>query len=327
MSSSTVYDPFAPGGFPVGVRTTALPDPTRARTFPGEIWYPADRAARDAPALAGTHPLVVYSHPVAGTRRSATFLATHLAGHGYVVAAVDHSEVVEGRLPLPPGLTDAERSARIETLVADRVPDVRLLLDDLLGGTPSTMDIGLDGARIGLVGHSFGGWTVLATADVDARVGSVVALAPGGSSQPKPGVLPLRLTFDRDRDVPALFLAAEHDVPIPPEAVRDIYDRTPGSKRMLVLRNADHQHFVDDVERDHEEFRGMAITGPGAWMPAAMRPYAELCPAGEAHTFVRGLALAHLDATLRGSAAADRFLAGDVEAALAARGVAGVLIR
>jgi hypothetical protein len=52
-----------------------------------------------------------------------------------------------------------------------------------------------------------------------------------------------------------------------------------------------------------------------------MRPIAELSSGEEAHTFVRGLTLAHFDATLPQMNAAARFLSGDVEAALACRGV------
>lgn len=311
--TTVTYDPFVPGRFAVGTRSFPVPDPARDRVLPGEIWYPDGQP--------GPFPLVVYSHPVGGTRHSATFLAAHLAGHGYAVAAVDHSEVVRQSLPLPPGLTDDERLARAVVLANDRVPDLRQLLDHLLDGSPSTMDIELDAGRIGLVGHSFGGWTVLATPEVDRRIGAVVALAPGGSTNPLPGVLPLTLTLDWGRDVPTLFLAAEHDVPIPPDAVYDIYRRTQAAKRMLVLRRADHQHFVDNVAADHETFRTMGITGPAAWMPAAMRPIDELCPPEEAHTFTRGLTLAHLDAALRKSPDAETFMAGDLVAALAAHGV------
>ncbi len=70
-----------------------------------------------------------------------------------------------------------------------------------------------------------------------------------------------------------------------------------------------------------EALRAMSLPGDAAWLPAAMRPITELCPAGQAHAFTRGLALAHLDATLRRDDTAGRFLAGDVEAELAARGV------
>ncbi len=51
-------------------------------------------------------------------------------------------------------------------------------VDHLLGGRwPSA--ITLDPERVGRVGHSFGGWTVLAAPDGDPRVRAVVAHAPG----------------------------------------------------------------------------------------------------------------------------------------------------
>ncbi len=283
---------------------------------------------RDSAALPGAHPLVVFSHYVGGNRRSASFLCTHLAGHGYAVAALDHSEAVTKELARRDGETATETAARIEAVIAGRVPDVRFLLDRLLGeAPPGTVAVELDAARIGLVGHSFGGWTVLAAAEVDPCVGAVVALAPGGSAHPVPGVLPLTLTFAGGRDVPTMYLAAENDTPIPLGCVEELFDRTPSSKRMFVLRRADHQHFVDDVEGEHEAIRAMSLPGEAAWMPAAMLPIEALCSGEQAHLFVSGLTLAHLDATLRQSDAAERFLAGDVEAELAARGVEAIAHR
>ncbi|MGZ3532833.1 MAG: alpha/beta hydrolase [Vulcanimicrobiaceae bacterium] len=55
-------------------------------------------AVRDAAARPGTYPLIVFSHHSGGHRRTATFLCTHLSSHGYVVAALDHSEVVAAEL-------------------------------------------------------------------------------------------------------------------------------------------------------------------------------------------------------------------------------------
>jgi dienelactone hydrolase len=237
---------------------------------------------------------------------------------------MDHSELVAKELARRDGETAAELQARIDTVIASRVPDVRFLLHYLLDGG---IDVGLDDARIGLVGHSFGGWTVLATTEIETRVRAVVALAAGGSSRPRPGILPLSLTFERGRDVPTLYLAAENDVPIPLESIYELFDRTPGSKRLFILRRADHQHFVDDVEGDHEAIRAMSLPGDAAWIPAAMRPMAELTSGEAAHVFVRGLTLAHLDATLRQIGAAERFLEGDVEAELAARGVEAIAHR
>ncbi|HVS05261.1 MAG TPA: dienelactone hydrolase family protein [Candidatus Dormibacteraeota bacterium] len=311
------YDPFASGRFPVSVRTIEASDLVRGRVFPCEIWYPAQ------PGKA--HPLIVYSHSSGGHRRSATFLATHLASHGYVVAAMDHSERVASELARREGEMDTERAARIDAVIASRVPDIRFLLDHLLGETDT--GIVLDASRIGLVGHSFGGWTVLATAEVEPRVKGVVAMVPGGSSRPRPGILPLTLTFSWDRDVPTLYLAAEQDTMIPLASVYELFDRTPGSKRLFILRRADHQHFIDDVEGEHEALRSMSLPGDAAWIPAAMRPMAELASGEQAHIFVRGLTLAHLDATLRGLDAARGFLDADVEAELAKRGVEAIAHR
>jgi hypothetical protein len=52
-----------------------------------------------------------------------------------------------------------------------------------------------------------------------------------------------------------------------------------------------------------------------------MRPIAEFCSGAEAHLFVRGLTLCHMDATLSGQDEAQRLLIGHIEAELAARGV------
>ena len=303
------YDPLAAGPHQVDVRTIEATDQARGRLFPIEIW---------SPAQSGLRPLIVFSHYSGGHRRTATYLCTHLASHGYVVAAMDHSEVVAPELARRAGEAAAERAARIDGIIASRVPDVRFLLDHLLAGGA---DIEIDASRIALVGHSFGGWTVLATPEVELRVRSVVAMAPGGSSNPKSGILPLKLTFDWGRDVPTLYLAAENDVPIPLAGVYELFDRTPLSKRMFILRRADHQHFIDDVEEAHEAVRAATFPPEAAWIPAAMRPIAELSSGEQAHMFVRGLTLAHFDATLRQMEVADRFLSNDVEADLAARGV------
>lgn len=324
------YDPFAAGPSAVGVRTIEAQDQVRGRDFPCEIWYPAEGAGgtaagevREATARGGPHPLVIFSHHSFGHRRKATFLAIHLASHGYVVAAPDHSEVIAPELAGRLGETGAQRADRIGAIVGSRVPDVRFLLDHLLAGTTS---IEFDRDRVALAGHSFGGWTVLAVPEVEPRVRAVVALAPGGGGKPKPGILPLTLAFRWNREVPALYLAAEDDTPVPLDGVRELFARAPAPKRMFVLRRADHQHFLDDVEGEHEALRAMSMPGEAAWIPAAMRPISELCSGQQAHGFTRGLTLAHLDAAMRGRDAARRFLGGDVRAALAARGVEAIAV-
>jgi len=320
------YDPFVRGQFPVGVRTIHALDRTRDRRFPCELWYPAvgrhadHDAVRDAAALHGVRPLVVFSHHSDGNRRSTTFLATHLSSHGYVVAAMDHSEVVAPELRRSDGESDEQREARVQGWIANRVPDIRFLVDHLLAGAPGDLDATPDPSRIGIVGHSFGGWTALAAPAADRRLGSVVALAPGGSSKRRPGIIPATLTFGWGRVVPTLYLVAELDTALPLDGMDELYERTPPPRQMVILRRADHLHFVDDVQREHEAMRAIPATGELAWI-TQMRPITELCSGEQAHLFVRGLTLAHMDATLRGDERARRFLCADLAAELAARGV------
>jgi hypothetical protein len=135
----------------------------------------------------------------------------------------------------------------------------------------------------------------------------------------RPGIIPATLTFDRACAVPTLYLVAELDTALPLDGTRELFDRTPPPRQMVILRRADHLHFVD-VEREHEAMRATPATGELAWIKQ-MRPMTELCSGEQAHRFVRGLTLAHMDATLGGQEQARRFLRADLQAELAARGV------
>ncbi len=148
-----------------------------------------------------------------------------------------------------------------------------------------------------------------------------MALAPGGASKPKPGILPLKLDFKWGRDVPTLYLAAENDASLPLSGMLELFDRTPSTKQMLILRRADHMHFMDAAEDAHEAFRTMRSTAEVARIQEEMLPIAELCTGEQAHLFVRGLTLGHMDATLKHMEEAQRFLTAEALENLAARGI------
>src|SRR5439155_942493 len=86
---------------------------------------------------------------------------------------------------------------RAEAAIASRVPDIRFLLNYVLSKAQ------VKPTPVGIVGHSFGGWTALAAPDVVHQVQAVVALAPGGSSNPRPGRLPTTLAFTSGCDIQA----------------------------------------------------------------------------------------------------------------------------
>lgn len=188
-----VSPPEAPG--PYGIGVTSLEAESGGRTLPIEVWYPAKAggdvaeyvlqagalelarlaspmsALRDAPldARGGPYPVVVFSHGNGGVRIQSVYLTEWLASHGFVVAAPDHvgntfAEMLNPGLAIPAG-----EMARL------RPEDVSKTLDALLAASDdadSLLHGVADASRVGVAGHSFGGFTTLrvvgATIDSDA---------------------------------------------------------------------------------------------------------------------------------------------------------------
>ena len=179
-------------------------------------WSEGDKAAMDQliPLVYGELRRLAKQH-MRRERAGHTLQTTALIHEAYL-RLIDASksrlenQVVAEELARKDGETDEQKTARVDAWIANRVPDIRFLLDHLLNDTAWDSEAELDPARIGIVGHSFGGWTALAATEVERRIRAVVALAPGGSSQPKPGIIPGKLTFNWGRNVPTMYLVAEN---------------------------------------------------------------------------------------------------------------------
>ncbi len=342
------YDPFERGALPVGARTLEIPNASRdGRTLPLEIWYPAtdeqkgrdlaedtrdvfelvggmstyQRAVRDAEARPGKKPLIIFSHGFAGHRRQSTFLCTHLASHGYVVAAPDHigntihdmmRSVMSGDL----GAMYSDLPFILQARPNDVVASIDRVLDDEWSAPLVDRD------RIGVCGHSLGGWTSLTVTASESRIRAVLPLAPAGGASTIPGN-PLRdlIKLDWDRDVPTFYIVAEKDTLLPLEGMHEIYGETRGPKRLVVLKNADHFHFCDSARTSHEMYRMLPQDQGLTSVNKDMAPFSDLCPAQHGHDITVSLGLAHLDATLKGSEPAADLVGGDLDALFGSRGI------
>jgi len=195
--------PWAPGPHPVGVLTLTTGGP---RALPVEVWYPAtatagapERYALQLGAIKlgemasplgatrgaavdlgeGPRPVVVFSHGSGGVRVQSVYLCEYLASHGFVVAAPDHlGNTMLAQINEKYALPMLEM-ARLRPL------DLGETLDELLArsGLPGDPLAGaIDGARVGVAGHSFGAFTALriAGATLDAQAARAACLQASG---------------------------------------------------------------------------------------------------------------------------------------------------
>ncbi len=222
-------DPGAPGPYPVGVTTVVLEDPSRKdpvtgvppRTFPVEIWYPADESARgaqrdvydlvaeapahvrpdlegveippleqpavrDAPVRSGQgrFPLIVFSHGNGGVRAQSFSYTAHLASHGYVVASPDHVGNTLYDL-----LHESDLEGNAARSITERPLDISAVIDAFEDGglAGGRFDGLVDLEHIGITGHSLGGLTSLIVPNparefYDPRIDVTVPVTPAGDA-------------------------------------------------------------------------------------------------------------------------------------------------
>ncbi|MBD2260450.1 alpha/beta hydrolase [Pseudanabaena sp. FACHB-2040] len=113
------------------------------------------------PLTTSPAPVIVFSHGLAASRTDLIELAEHLASHGFAVAVVEHpnsnTEQVQNLLR---GLA---REVTEPSEFIERPRDITFLLDELqtrnqFGPRRNRLNL----RQIGVVGHSFGGYTALA---------------------------------------------------------------------------------------------------------------------------------------------------------------------
>jgi dienelactone hydrolase len=146
--------------------------------FEGIVSHAQTRAAV---AAGEPRPVLIYS-PGGGTPRAlGTTLVEDLVSHGYLVVTVDSTyqapvQFPDGRMRMPAQAPD------LSLMLAERVRDIRFVLDQLelikAGGNPDESDRALpaglgevlDLDRIGMFGHSIGGFATAETMQVDERI-------------------------------------------------------------------------------------------------------------------------------------------------------------
>lgn len=244
-----------PGPFVAGV-TTATIDGVLT-----EIWYPADKGAEagkkkdvydmrdwlpagerakipdaDTPlyetnayrdiaiSKTGKYPIVLFSHGLGGYRLQTSFLMTHLASWGFVVAAPEHLErglalILEGDL------------SKVEDKAVPQLKGALSWLESENGKAGSRFEGLLDVAHVAAMGHSMGGAAVSTLID-DAKISSGTWLASGGF-----GESPANKSI--------AFIWGSADRVAKPSTIETAFDKQAKGARTIGINQAGHMAFTD----------------------------------------------------------------------------------
>ena len=269
----SVYD--RPG--PYRVKSLEFPDmkdTTREnRPVPLKVYFPLDRTG-------SPFPLVIMSHGGAGNCDSFTLQAEHLAGYGYVVICPEdvyssnkrvayYMSRAGGRLKFREALHKITKDPKA---VLERPRDVSFAIDQAVCWNTEHKQMAgmINTAKIGVMGHSFGAYTVLASCGaqpildyLEPKVGPGKGLA-GNLGDPRvtfgfamspqsPGTTYFGRSSYKTINKPLVCISGSKDVQkrfdgaaMDPFVRREVLELLPpGNKYFLWLDNADHFSFAD----------------------------------------------------------------------------------
>ncbi len=152
---SKLTDLRVAGNYEYIKRTFKVFDRSRNRKFQVDIYKPTTWRE-------GKTPVIVASHGLASNRQHFAKIARHLASYGYVVAVPEH--LGSNYTHFIEMLQGYNREIFKLNEFIDRPKDISYILDELEKRNQREFEGKLDLERVGVLGHSFGGYTALALA-------------------------------------------------------------------------------------------------------------------------------------------------------------------
>ncbi len=220
-----------------------------------DLWYPtSDRevkhhylgqqgmAAKNGAVEKGAHPFIVFSHGYLGASDQSIFLTESLARSGYIVASMNHGDAIlnifkRDEKKERPRFADFDSWS--DEKFRDRRDDIVALLDQFATWNKSdeTWKGHLDEQRIGGLGHSLGGYTLLGMAGGwkswrEPRLKTVVLLSPYAQPFPIHGELE-KVT------IPVMLQGGTLDLGITP-FLGPVYRKLGGPKCFLIFEKETH---------------------------------------------------------------------------------------
>ena len=210
------------------------------------LWKPAGSASSNG------YPVVLFSHGFTGCNTQSVFLMQALAQAGYFVLAPNHKDAGCGSardknkgwnpgkfLSNRPDKPFQDDQAWSDATYKDRDADIEAVLNAVLRGK-SFEGVRVDSRRIGIAGHSLGGYTALGVAGAwpswkDKRIKAVLALSPYCSPYVDKGDL-------SHLNAPVMYQGGTRDMGVTPTVRRlnGAYHRSSSPKYYVEFKGAGH---------------------------------------------------------------------------------------
>ncbi|MDA1371681.1 MAG: dienelactone hydrolase family protein [Proteobacteria bacterium] len=245
-------------------------------------------AVRDASVRDGEWPLILFSHGSGGTRFGYIYFVEHMASHGYIVMAADHTG--NARFTFLDGKPVISGGTRAASSATDRPNDISFLLDSMAkmnAGADSRFAGRINLDQVAVSGMSFGGSTSINVLNQDDRVKAGVILAPGGPTQERKNV-----------STPIMMIIGTEDSVIGlqgNERNRNYFEESQGPHYLVEILDAGHMTFTSV-----NQYNPMYGRGFGTGVRTSNGEPLTYIAADEAHTITVAYALAFFNTYVRG---------------------------
>ncbi|MEQ1560164.1 MAG: alpha/beta fold hydrolase [Methyloglobulus sp.] len=203
------------------------------------------------PTYQTTHlksPIIIFSHGLGGCGRQSSHIMATLAEHGYWVFAPNHQDAKcspfrSEPARLRPGVSFKDGVSWSDQAFIDRRDDILAVIEALK--TSQQFSAAIEFSKLGLMGHSLGGYTVLGLAGARqswaiAGINAVVAMSPYTVPYHAQATL-ARLT------VPVMYQGADEDSWMTPtlKGSNGAYAQSPSPKFFLEFKGFGHLGWTD----------------------------------------------------------------------------------
>jgi predicted dienelactone hydrolase len=171
IGAADIPDLRQPGNFQFSKQTLTIEDASRNRTYPVDLYLPYSSTSSPI-------PVVILSHGLGSRPADFADIAEHFASYGFAVALPEH---IGSNFALQRAVLAGQASEvfRVSEFV-DRPLDVSFLLDELERLNHTSFQGRLNLQRVAALGHSFGGYTVLALGGATADFENLAQVCQDG---------------------------------------------------------------------------------------------------------------------------------------------------